>query len=73
MPLTPLAPKTPLVGEARVKYAAELAEQYNNNDSIRTLMAASGRSYGFIHKLLEEAGVTFRQRGGVRRTKLREN
>ncbi|WP_030587878.1 helix-turn-helix domain-containing protein [Streptomyces anulatus] len=73
MALTPLAPKTRLVGEARVEYAAELAKHYNNNASIRTLMAASGRSYGFVHKLLEEAGVTFRRRGGVRRTRLSEN
>ncbi|EGX61872.1 transcriptional regulator [Streptomyces zinciresistens K42] len=56
-----------------MEYAAELAKHYNNNASIRTLMAASGRSYGFIHKLLEEAGVTFRKRGGIRRTRLPEN
>ena len=32
-----------------------------------------GRSYGFVHKLLEEAGVTFRRRGGIRRTRLPKN
>ncbi|MFJ3946200.1 helix-turn-helix domain-containing protein [Streptomyces griseoaurantiacus] len=73
MTITPLAPKERLAGEARKKYAADLAERYNSNHSIRSLMAESGRSYGFVHKLLSEAGVTFRPRGGIRHTELPEN
>ncbi|MFI0219795.1 helix-turn-helix domain-containing protein [Streptomyces lydicus] len=73
MAITPLSYGTRLVGEARTKYAAELAAHYNNNHSIRSLMAESGRSYGFVYKLLKEAGVTFRPRGGVRRTEPSEN
>ncbi|MEV7116741.1 helix-turn-helix domain-containing protein [Streptomyces anulatus] len=32
--------------------------------SIRGLMEESGRSYGYIHRRLDAAGVTFRPRGG---------
>ena len=34
-----------------------------------SLAAATGRSYGFIHRILSENGVTLRGRGGATRGK----
>ena len=45
----------------------DLTKRYAAGASIRDLAAASGRSYGFIHGLLCEAGVTLRGRGGATR------
>ncbi len=50
-------------GEARAQLGADLAAQYEQGTSIRGLVESSGRSYGFIHQLLTEAGVTLRPRG----------
>lgn len=58
--------RTPrLVGEARQAMAAELAGRYHDGASIRSLARESGRSYGLVQKLLREAGVEFRPRGGA--------
>ena len=58
--------RTPrLVGEARQAMAAELAGPYHDGASIRSLARESGRSYGLVQKLLREAGVEFRPRGGA--------
>ena len=37
--------------------------------SIRDLASETGRSYGFVHRMLSEAGVTLRGRGGATRGK----
>ncbi len=50
-------------GEARTQLGADLAAQYEQGTSIRSLAESSGRSYGFVHQLLTEAGVTLRPRG----------
>jgi len=47
-----------ITGEARTQLAADLAAQYEQGTPIRSLAESSGRSYGFIHQLLTEAGVT---------------
>ena len=58
--------RTPrLVGEARQAMAAELAGRYHDGASTRSLARESGRSYGLVQKLLREAGVEFRPRGGA--------
>ncbi|MDO4413003.1 helix-turn-helix domain-containing protein [Cutibacterium sp.] len=54
-----------LVGEARQAMAKELAGRYSQGASIRSLARESGRSYGLVQKLLREAGVEFRPRGGA--------
>jgi hypothetical protein len=54
-------------GEARDQLTQELVEAYRQGASIRDLAASSGRSYGLIHKLLGEAGVQLRARGGATR------
>ena len=53
-----------IVGESRAALAVTLKEQYERGVSIRALVAATGRSFGFIHALLVESGVTLRSRGG---------
>ena len=51
-------------GDDRDKLKAELKRRYEKGRSIRSLADQMGRSYGFTRKLLVEAGVTLRQRGG---------
>ncbi len=63
-----IEPYLKLVGEQRRLVAEQLAESYRAGHSIRQLMAASGRSYGAVYRLLGEAGVTLRTRGGNNRT-----
>jgi transposase len=47
---------------------ARIARAYDDGASIRTIAARTGRSYGFIHRLLaERPDVTFRERGGANR------
>lgn len=60
----PAVPKhTRLTGHPRATFTATAAARYRAGDSIRGLAAASGRSYGFIHRLLVDAGVQLRPRG----------
>jgi|SRR5580698_6248015 hypothetical protein len=51
----------------RSKLAAVLGKRYDSGESIRTLAASTGRSYGFVHRILTETGVTLRGRGGATR------
>jgi predicted transcriptional regulator len=37
--------------------------------SIRELAGETGRSYGFVHRMLSESGVALRGRGGATRGK----
>ncbi|WP_404820297.1 helix-turn-helix domain-containing protein [Streptomyces scabiei] len=61
---------TKVSGAAREKLAADLRKAYESGASIRTLAEGTGRSYGFVHRLLTEAGVTLRGRGGDTRSQL---
>lgn len=58
---------TRIVGPERDKLAAELRKKYDQGASIRVLAEASGRSYGFVHRILKDAGATLRGRGGATR------
>ncbi|MEU3018606.1 MULTISPECIES: helix-turn-helix domain-containing protein [unclassified Nocardiopsis] len=58
---------TRVSGEDRSELAARLRSRYDEGESIRSLAAATGRSYGFVHRLLSEAGVELRGRGGATR------
>lgn len=51
-------------GLARQKLGAELKKAYDKGTSVRTLAQGCGRSYGFVHRLLTEAGTNMRSRGG---------
>ncbi len=61
---TPTPKGARLVGAARERIAATVTRRYDRGDSIREIAAETGRSYGFIHRLLVESGTTMRSRGG---------
>ena len=56
---------TRVTGTDRVTMATDLKKRYDAGESIRSLAAATGRSYGFIHRILTETGATLRGRGGA--------
>jgi Helix-turn-helix domain len=58
-----------ITGQARDKLAADLRKKYDSGQSIRALAESSGRSYGFVHRILTESGTTLRGRGGATRRK----
>jgi hypothetical protein len=58
-----------VTGAARDKLAADLKKKYDSGASIRALAEETGRSYGFVHRMLSESGVVLRGRGGATRGK----
>lgn len=70
-----------ITGEGREDLASSLVDRYNRGESIRSMAEDIGRSYGFVHGVLAEKGVTMRTRGGAtrgaaaeaRRAALKEN
>ncbi len=58
-----------ITGDSRDRLQSSLKELYESGASIRVLADRTGRSYGFVHKVLEESGVELRSRGGPNRTK----
>lgn len=57
-----------ITGTARDNLAIHLKTAYENGASIRAIAQDTSRSYGFVHRLLTEADVTLRGRGGDTRT-----
>jgi hypothetical protein len=60
---------TRITGAERDKLATDLRKRYEKGQSIRVLAETSGRSYGFVHRILSESGATLRGRGGATRGK----
>lgn len=60
-----------IVGTERQTLTKDLVERYSEGASIRTLATSFGRSYGFVHRVLSEAGVVLRARGGARQRRTR--
>lgn len=60
-----------IVGAERERLTSTLRTKYEKGASLRELAEQTGRSYGFVHRVLTDDGVTLRGRGGatVRRTK----
>ncbi len=56
-----------ITGADRVELSEALRRQYESGATIRALAAATGRSYGFVHRVLAESGTTLRGRGGATR------
>lgn len=56
-----------ITGTERDKLAGELKKKYSSGQSIRQIAEGSGRSYGFVHRILSESGVALRGRGGATR------
>lgn len=59
---------TRVIGVDRTRLGTVLGKRYDSGESIRSLAASTGRSYGFVHRLLREAGVELRRRGGATRS-----
>lgn len=62
-----LKKSTRVTGTDRSKLAITLRRRYDSGESIRSLAASTGRSYGFVHRILTEAGATLRGRAGSTR------
>ncbi len=60
-----IAKGTRVTGTDRSNLATDLKKRYDAGESIRSLATSTGRSYGFIHRILTETGVTLRGRGGA--------
>lgn len=58
-----------VTGGERDKLSADLRKRYDGGESIRSLASATGRSYGFVHRILSESGAALRGRGGATRRK----
>ena len=54
-----------ITGDDRARLSALLEERYVAGASIRALATETGRSYGFVHRILVDAGVELRGRGGA--------
>ena len=67
--MTELKKGSRVTGDERGRLAADLKEKYESGQSIRLLAESSGRSYGFVHRILSESGVSLRGRGGATRKK----
>ena len=58
-----------VTGSERNSLAADLRHKYDAGSSIRSLAESTGRSYGFVHRILTESGAALRGRGGATRGK----
>lgn len=56
-----------ITGDDRSTLARDLKGRYDEGASIRSLAAETGRSYGFVHRILSESEVSLRSRGGATR------
>jgi len=54
-------------GAERERLSAEMARLYEGGADIRAIAVATGRGYGTTRRMLLEAGVALRSRGGARR------
>lgn len=68
--VTELKKGSRVTGGDRDTLSVELKGKYEGGASIRALAEASGRSYGFVHRILSESGVALRGRGGATRRKV---
>ncbi len=71
--LTPAAGPTTanrrIVGQERLTWTKDCLLRYRAGESIRQIATDTGRSYGFVHRILVEGGAQLRGRGGPRRRK----
>ena len=69
--MTDIAKGSRITGADRETLAQDLRTRYDGGESIRALAESSGRSYGFVHRILTESGAELRSRGGATRGKER--
>jgi transposase len=65
MTSTPLKKGARLTGEQRTAVADQVVALYNHGFAIRDIADELGRSYGNVHRILKDAKVEFRSRGGA--------
>jgi hypothetical protein len=58
-----------VTGGDRDRLSTTLRRRYDGGASIRDLAEQTGRSYGFVHRILGESGAKLRGRGGATRRK----
>lgn len=68
MSTTLLGPGRRVIGSERRAVAAKIKARYERGASIREIAEDIGRSYGFVHRMLGEAGAEMRGRGGGSRS-----
>lgn len=56
-----------LTGDDRTRMAGTVINLYEQGKSIRDIADETGRSYGFVHRVLSESDLTMRGRGGATR------
>ena len=56
-----------ILGSERDELAAELLTNYTAGHSIRALTESTGRSYGFVYRVLTEKNAPLQGRGGPMR------
>lgn len=56
-----------ITGDQRSTLGAAFGQRYAGGESIRSIAADTGRSYGFVHGVLKESGAPLRGRGGATR------
>jgi len=64
-------PYEQIMGKERETLGKTLARRYRSGQSIRTIAASIGRSYGFVHIVLRVHHVELRPRGGYNRPRQR--
>ena len=52
-----------ITGNARTEIASGIRDRYHGGESIRQIAESMGRSDGFVHRVLNEAGADLRSRG----------
>lgn len=62
-----VTPNARITGDERKTLARSLRKRYEGGASVRELAASTKRSYGWVNRLLREAGTTLRPRGGPNR------
>lgn len=68
-PLSPLPKDAKVTGAQKDQLGEDLRKRYEAGIVIDDLARQLDRSYGFVHRLLREAGTAMRGRGGYRRRK----
>ena len=56
-----------LTGDDRAKMTKKVTALYREGKSIRDISTETGRSYGFVHRVLSESDLVLRGRGGATR------
>ena len=68
-----LARNQRVTGTERTKLGNELLKRYQKGASIREICSETGYSIGRVRRLLVDAGVEFRGRGGTQGRRRRES